>query len=81
MKRLRVLVLSLSILLGSTMCASAITEAKEGNKIKNESKLSKDSVVENIKASGPIIIEFEEKINTKDKNCVFVYEKKSEKNI
>ncbi len=81
MKRLRVLVLSLSILLGSTMCASAITTVKEGNIIKNESKLSKDSVVENIKASGSIIIEFKEKIDTKDKNCVFVYEKESEKNI
>ncbi len=82
MKRLRVLVLSVSILLGSTMCASAITEAKEGNIIKyEESKESNKTVQENVKASGPIIIEFKEKIDTKDKNCVFVYEKESEKNI
>ncbi len=82
MKRLRVLVLSVSILLGSTMCASAITEAKEGNIIKyEESKESNKTVQENVKVNSPITIKFEEKINTKDKNCVFVYEKESEKNI
>ncbi len=82
MKRLRVLVLSVSILLGSTMCASAITTAKEGNIIKyEESKESNKTVQENVKVNSPITIKFEEKINIKDKNCVFVYEKESEKNI